>query len=499
MSARAMADRIRALPEADRAKVYAMLREDPAAARWLAFEWERFWARPDQVVTQDEREGAALIVFTGPRRAGKSLGAIQYWTREILEGRSEWPRIFVASEADVVGTVLDGPSGIRRWFPRECWPAHRAQSDDGPAGELVFPNRVKVRCFAATSPGRPRGRGGDLDLYDDVAAWAPDKSAEELWKNARVSCAEPRPGLGTAQGVVATTRRGTRLIENLLRGTSARVVIKRPPDARANAANLAIGYHAQADAELSELDEDWAAEELEDQERSARSPFDGISFRALRTTVEISDLDEVVIAVDPADGKGGAHDEWGIVAMARRRSDRHLVVLEDRSGSYDDREAGEAAIELLERWRGSAVIAETNRGPRVVSLLRAGFLAREVRALREGRGGLRGEPRFIGVNATENKRLRAGPVVNLYRSGLVHHVEGLSKLEAQMAGWDPDAPKRPRTDDRIDAAVHGATYLAGLGVGAPAIRSSAERSRDAEGIIAAQASFAAPTWSLDRV
>jgi hypothetical protein len=39
---------------------------------------------------------------------------------------------------------------------------------------------------------------------------------------------------------------------------------------------------------------------------------------------------------------------------------------------------------------------------------------------------------------------------------------GLAQLERQQREWDPDAPRRPRVDDRIDWLVHAAHYLAYL-------------------------------------
>ena len=68
----------------------------------------------------------------------------------------------------------------------------------------------------------------------------------------------------------------------------------------------------------------------------------------------------------------------------------------------------------------------------------------------------------VGVAAREGKVPRAGPVRALYLQGMVHHVAGLGALERQQREWDPSGPKRPRQDDRIDALVHGAVYLADL-------------------------------------
>jgi phage terminase large subunit-like protein len=196
---------------------------------------------------------------------------------------------------------------------------------------------------------------------------------------------------------------------------------------------------------------------------SAASPFGGIDFGAAPVRVlEVrrEDLDELVVAVDPAEGKGGDHDLWGIGAAGRRR-DRHIIVVEDRSGSYDDAEAGEAVLELCERRGASKIIVETNRGPRVLSALRAAHLARELAALRaDPTARPHAMPELVPVTAKEGKRLRAGPVRTLYLDGLLHHGPGLAALERQQREWDPEAPRRPRVDDRIDWLVHAVQHLA---------------------------------------
>ncbi|MEV7929222.1 hypothetical protein [Kitasatospora sp. NPDC088779] len=72
-------------------------------------------------------------------------------------------------------------------------------------------------------------------------------------------------------------------------------------------------------------------------------------------------------------------------------------------------------------------------------------------------------PLIVEVNAKVGKRLRAGPVTQLYEPGRVHHVGHYPELEGQMVTWvaGMDSP------DRMDAAVHGLTELAGGSCRAP--------------------------------
>jgi phage terminase large subunit-like protein len=65
-------------------------------------------------------------------------------------------------------------------------------------------------------------------------------------------------------------------------------------------------------------------------------------------------------------------------------------------------------------------------------------------------------PAIIEVHAKQGKRLRAEPIAQLYKQGMVHHVGEFTELEGQMVTWIPgmDSP------DRMDAAVHALTELA---------------------------------------
>jgi phage terminase large subunit-like protein len=63
------------------------------------------------------------------------------------------------------------------------------------------------------------------------------------------------------------------------------------------------------------------------------------------------------------------------------------------------------------------------------------------------------------VDSRKGKEIRATPVVGLYEQGRVIHVGArgdLVDLEDEMTSWIPGESASP---NRIDAAVHGITYL----------------------------------------
>lgn len=62
------------------------------------------------------------------------------------------------------------------------------------------------------------------------------------------------------------------------------------------------------------------------------------------------------------------------------------------------------------------------------------------------------------VQARASKRVRAKPVAARYKVDppRVHHVGTFPALEDQLTTWTPESGDSP---DRLDALVHGVTYL----------------------------------------
>jgi phage terminase large subunit-like protein len=435
--------------------VVEALAQTPGALADVRYAWEEFWLRDDQIVSVEELEQFSLIIFGGPRGCGKTHAAVQLFMREIHAGRATRPRIIAGTEADIDKTVVHGPSGLMTILPRELRPTWI--KTEGGSGVLRCSNGVEILCFSATQEEQLVGTASDLDLLDDVAKWGP--RAERVWNHARVSCR-----LGNANAIVATTRRGSTLLRKMLKGDISGVLTRRPVDVRANRANLTARYFDQMKAELGGTD--FWQQEGDDEDISAESPFAGLDFDAAPIRileVKRQDIAEIIVAADPADGKGGDHDEWGIGAAARL-TNGHIVGLDDWSGSYDDDEAGGKIIDLCSTWGAVKVVGEGNRGvQRLQSVIRAAHYRRELEARSRGAEKPRPLPELVPVTAREGKKLRAGPLRALYLEGALHHVVGLKVLERQQREWDPDGPKRPRQDDRIDWWVHAVHHLADFG------------------------------------
>jgi phage terminase large subunit-like protein len=330
---------------------YDALAEEPGALADVFFD---FWAREDQLVTVEEMVSYSLIIFEGPRRQGKTQAATQLFMREIHEGRSERPVIMAATEHDVDKTVVHGSSGIMEAMPPELRP--RWIPAEGAAGVLRCTNGVEVQCHSARNPKSLVGYTCDLLLFDDVAKWQ-TTTAAEAWQQSTAACSA-----GNANRIAATTLDGTALlVEKFLSGSMDGVLVKRSEDLRHNRYNIAEKYYRQLLAEFGGTD--WYRRAMLMENVRAGNPFYGLDFDAKPIRVleaPRAEFVEVVVSVDPSDGKGGDHDDWGI-GVAGRRRDRHVVVLDDQTAQYDDDEAREAAGG---GDQGGALQASVGRGRR---------------------------------------------------------------------------------------------------------------------------------------
>ena len=176
----------------------------------------------------------------------------------------------------------------------------------------------------------------------------------------------------------------------------------------------------------------------------------------MSATVSLSkDLTRIVVAIDPAVSANEDSDNTGIIVVARGphivldpehpcvipHCPGHGFVLADRTCHVLPHEWARIAIEAYDEFKADRIVAEVNQGVEMV-----GETLHAVRV---------GIP-FSAVHASRGKRLRAEPVAALYEQNRVHHLGVFQELEEEMNTWTPEDKKSP---DRVDALVHGLTYL----------------------------------------
>lgn len=368
-----------------------------------------------------------------------------------------------ATAADVRDIMVEGESGIlacaRRSFRPEYQPSKR---------RLVYPNGAVQTCYSADEPDRLRGPQHHYAWADELAAWRYYRYAWDMLSMGMRLGTHPRV-------CVTTTPRPLDLIKELRDDERSRLV---SGSTYANLHNLAptfartvVERYAGTTLGRQELD----AEILED--------LPGALVRRVwidRARVDTApELDLIVVSVDPAGtGRG---DETGILVIGRGKDDGHAYVLADLSGHMSALQTGRTAWKALYEWGATALVYEDNYGKQ---WLRDGLIgafadhhemdAAERKQLVDAADwtedmqelALATIPhtpyRFLRkVTAQHGKELRAQPVAMRYEQGKVHHVGQFPKYEDQLTTWNPhsDKPKDKQSPDRIDAGVHGVTYL----------------------------------------
>lgn len=162
---------------------------------------------------------------------------------------------------------------------------------------------------------------------------------------------------------------------------------------------------------------------------------------------EPTELERIVVAVDPATTNNPGSDETGIVVVGRDASGRGYV-LEDDSGRYRPEDWARRAVSLFDQYEADCIVAEVNQGGDMVeAMIKAAARGRVVPVRKE--------------TATRGKHVRAEPIAALYEQGKVRHAKALPQLEDQMCAFTIDLDRKAQgySPDRVDALVWGMTNL----------------------------------------
>lgn len=159
------------------------------------------------------------------------------------------------------------------------------------------------------------------------------------------------------------------------------------------------------------------------------------------------ELQRIVVAVDPAVTGKETSDDTGIIVVGKTVINReeHYFVIADRTFHGDVSGWGAEVAATYKRYMADCVVGEVNQGGDLVEM------------------NIRNYDRHIkykSVRASRGKAIRAEPVADLYRRGLVHHVGEFIELEDQQCTWTQDSGESP---NNMDALVWGITELSTKG------------------------------------
>ncbi len=471
---KALVDRLRALPAADRTAILAgCSARELAALQWA---WREFWARPDRRSPTDPTEGEGQLApagrwtwwgSIGGRGSGKTRSAAEWVTEEAMRlGRGCIIHLVGATPDDARATMIEGDSGLATCAPP--WAGFDFKSSvEG--GVCTWRSGARARVFGADKPSKGRGPQCNRMWLDDPAAYGPKGLAtlqQLLWgfRKRAPDGSEPR-------GVISSTPIESELMEWILGAEAARAVGRKMNIVYSrsatddNRANLSESFFEETIAEF-------AGTELEQQERfgrldlsAARKVFAGVDFNAHRAVGVPERLMYVAIWCDPAVSTSTKACECGVVVAGMDYAG-HVYLLEDLSGvmgataSSQHAAWPEVAIDAAVRWGTRAdrvwLGVETNRGTnQPEGLLRSAEVIYRLRAGQPGVSVL--EVRTIHTD--KSKATRATPLPRLFQAGQVHLVGRFEELERQLRLLD-DTPRQGR--DRADAAVYAVLDLVGL-------------------------------------
>jgi phage terminase large subunit-like protein len=418
---RSLRERIAALSVEDRAAFLAVLPTDMLAA--ATFDWS-FWARPDQL--EPAGSWRTWLMRSG-RGAGKTRAGAETVRNWVERGIYDRVHLVGRTDADVRETMVEGPSGLLTVSPPDFRPIYRSR-----LRRLEWPNGALALLYSAEEPDRLRGPQCQAAWCDELASWRYVEAYTNLLFGLRLG-SDPRC-------VITSTPRPTKLIREII---ARPTTVETQSSTYANRANLAPAFLEQiiADYEGTRLGRQEIHGEILDDVPGALWRHECLD--ELRVRKAPDDLEEIVVAVDPAVSSSDQADETGIVVIGRSEQ-KEGYVLADLSGHYAPSEWAHKVVEAFRRHEANLVVAETNQGGEMVrDMLRQIDPSLPVKM----------------VVAKRGKYQRAEPAAALYEQSRVHHVGCHAALEDQMCTFTSDIDRRLGSPDRVDALVWGLTHL----------------------------------------
>lgn len=401
-----------------------------ARLRWLKA------ARREQISPQGKWRIWLILAGRGwgkTRTGAEDIAHYVLWNPGVRVG------VVAPTFSDARDVCVEGESGLLRVLPEACiagW--HRS------TGDLLLFNGSRIKLYSADQPDRLRGPQHHRVWCDELCAWTSRDAFDQLWFGLRLGD-DPRV-------VITTTPRNIPLLRELVEETGKQVCLTRGRTFD-NKANL-------PDALLQQLRKRYEGTRLGRQELEAEILGDVEGALWLREQIEacrvrrVPELEQIVVAVDPAMSSGAKSDETGIVA-AGRGVDGNIYILADWSCRATPDAWARRAVRLYEEMEASMIVGEVNAGGELVGRLLKQIMPKIF---------------FKPVRALRGKIDRALPVAAMYEQGRVKHVGALPKLEDQMAHFSPEEVKN-KSPDRVDALVWAVTELSDTGRAEPRVRS----------------------------
>lgn len=382
-----------------------------------------------------EGDWRTWVLSTG-RRFGKTRTGAEYVHKVAMERPGTRIGLVGRTVGDVRDVMIKGPSGLQNtgnpFVECKYEPSNRI---------FKWPNGSYALTFSAEKPAQLRGPEFDFAWADEIAYW---QRLRETWDNLKLCMS----GLeGESRIIATTTPLPLRFLRELYGQRTTHLTTGATME---NAPNLSAEY-------LEEVLEKYEGTntgrqelygELLDEAEGAlwkRRLFDDYRVESAE------DLEEIVVAVDPAVTANAESDETGIVVAGAKHVPnaggklvKHFYIVDDRSGRHTPYEWATEALNCYREYEADVVVAEVNNGGDLVET--------NIRQLDD-------DVPYRAVRASRGKAPRAQPISSLYEQGRVHHIGIFEDLEDQCCNWEPG--KAMDSPDRLDALVWAVTKLLG--------------------------------------
>lgn len=387
----------------------------------LEYDWS-LWARPSQLPPQGDWR--TWLVLAG-RGFGKTRTGAE-WIRAQVDAGRDRIALVGPTAADCRDVMVEGESGLLKVFPKDQRPTYRPS-----LRRVEFHTGAHATTYSAAEPDRLRGPQHEIAWADEVGAWTAPEALDMLSLGLRLG---PMPRL-----VVTTTPKPSDTIRQLIAQQDIAITTGSTFD---NSLNLPPSF-------IDQIKQRYEGTRLGRQELYAEVLTDVPGALWTREMIDpfrlppnMSELQRVVIAVDPAISSRDTSDETGIIVAGIDRQ-QHGYVLADLSVKASPDTWARRIVAAYQQYGADRIVAEVNQGGDMVETV--------LRTV---------DPNipYRSVRASRSKSVRAEPVAALYEQKRIHHCGVFDRLEDQMLTFVPDMPTA-KSPDRVDAMVYAFTDL----------------------------------------
>lgn len=389
------------------------------------------YLRPRQILPD---AGDWLVaVFLAGRGFGKSVAGAGWVIAQVLAGVPTKP-----ADIALVAPTIDDARELQWRVVKALLPPWIRYTERVSRESILFPDHGVELFLVSAQDSQYRGPNLRGAWCEEPVKWP---RGDELWRNIRLALRVP--GVTPPRAVFTTTpprelnwilelcaEPMTRVVRGTMRDNP--MLDERAVDAMYRSMAGTVEGARELDGRVV-LGVDGALFSLDDLDR----------YR-VRSDADVPALEQIVVAVDPAQSAKADADPVGIVTLGIARG--HIYVLRSCSERLDPVDWACRAIGWADSYRaGRFVVEPTGSG---------GYPRATLDGQMRIQGGMR-RP-IVDSYARGSKADRAAPLSAACASGRLHLVGAHEALERELTTWHPGARWSPGA---LDALVHGASYL----------------------------------------